>query len=131
MRKLLLICAISVLTVNFSGASFAEEGGGSCPQRHGGGMFGRMFGDKEKGSEKGECICPMHKMMVRRMMDMETLATYDGGVVVVLGNKLIKYDKDMNLVKEVEMKMDTEAMRKSMEEMKSNCPVCSKMQDKK
>ncbi|MCX5687113.1 MAG: DNA polymerase, partial [Candidatus Omnitrophica bacterium] len=95
------------------------------------GMFGNMFGPKDKGMEMGRCMCPMHKMMVRRIMDREIIATYDGGIAVVLGNKITKYDKDMNLIKEVEIKIDMEVMKKSMEEMKKNCPMCSKMQDKK
>jgi hypothetical protein len=44
------------------------------------------------------------------------IATSDGGVVVLMGNKLIKYDKDLNLVKEVEIKIDWETMNKTMTE---------------
>ena len=32
------------------------------------------------------------------------IATSDGGVVILMGGKLAKYDKELNLVKEVEMK---------------------------
>ena len=42
----------------------------------------------------------------------------------MIGNKLIKYDAQLNIVKEAEIKIDMEAMFKSMEEMKANCPMC-------
>lgn len=35
----------------------------------------------------------------------QMVATDEGGVIVLMGNKLTKYDADLNLVKEVEVKM--------------------------
>jgi len=37
-------------------------------------------------------------------MQKQMVAANDGGVIVLAGNKLLKYDKDLNLVKEVEVK---------------------------
>ena len=34
----------------------------------------------------------------------EMVTTQDGGVIVMKGNKLVKYDKDLNLVKEIKLK---------------------------
>ncbi|MDD4908163.1 MAG: hypothetical protein PHJ00_03785 [Candidatus Omnitrophica bacterium] len=34
----------------------------------------------------------------------QMVASNDGGVIILAGNKLMKYDKDLNLVKEVEIK---------------------------
>jgi len=50
------------------------------------------------------------------MMGMHptVVATNDGGVVVLMGGKLIKYDKDLNFVNEVQMKGD-KARLKPME----------------
>ncbi len=42
--------------------------------------------------------CPM-------MGKASMIATDDGGVIVLSGNKLMKYDGDLNLVKEVDIKM--------------------------
>lgn len=39
------------------------------------------------------------------MMSGQMVAASDGGVIVMMGNKLMKYDKDLNLKKEVEIKM--------------------------
>ncbi len=92
--------------------------------------FARDMGEKQ-GDKKGQgcSTCHMNKMMM--MEGKKLVATQDGGLVLMVGNKLIKYDASMNVVKEVEIKMDMEAMKNMMEDMKKNCPMCSKMQDKK
>lgn len=46
----------------------------------------------------GKTCCPM-------MGKAQMVATDEGGVIVLAGNKLMKYDADLNLVKEVEVKM--------------------------
>ncbi|MCX5701590.1 MAG: hypothetical protein NTW64_01230 [Candidatus Omnitrophica bacterium] len=68
-----------------------------------------------KGMGKGmRCDCGKMCMMMQKQM----IATSDGGVIVLAGNKLYKYDKNLNLVKEAEIKMDVEGMKKMMEQMK-------------
>ena len=91
-----------------------------------------MMGD-DKGMMKGDMMggkemMGMHGMM-RKMSEKNVVATSDGGIVVVTGNKLIKYDKDLNLVKEVDLKMDTEGMQKMMEGMKDMPPMMKGMSD--
>lgn len=65
--------------------------------------------------------CPMMMMMMGRLM----VATSDGGIVILVGNKLQKYDKDLNLAKETEIKVDMIAMHKMMKEMMEKCPMRS------
>lgn len=87
-----------------------------------GGMMGSaMMG---KGMKDGRMM-GMHGMMMK-MMDRNVVATSDGGVVIVSGSKMTKFDKDLNLVKEVELKMDMEGMQKMMGDMKSMCPMMDK-----
>ena len=43
-----------------------------------------------------------------RMRPKTVIATSDGGVIIFSGTKLSKYDKDLNLVKEVGIKADAE-----------------------
>ena len=63
----------------------------------------------------------MENMMIQQAMkDKSVIATSDGGLIVVVGTKLIKYDKDLNVVKEAEIKIDVEAMRQSMAAMMPN-----------
>ena len=53
-----------------------------------------------------------HRMMGKRSLMSERhikgkgemVATQDGGVIVMKGNKLYKYDKDLNLTKEIKLK---------------------------
>jgi hypothetical protein len=65
-------------------------------------------------------MCPMHTMMCERMMEKEIVAMPDGDIVVMAGNKLYKYDKDFNLVKEVELKAAAD-MKEKMENMQKEC----------
>jgi hypothetical protein len=70
--------------------------------------------DKDKGMMMGmgkEGMPPMMDMM--RMMG-NLVATSDGGVVVMMGNRLYKYDKNLNLIKETEMKIDMKSMHEMM-----------------
>lgn len=56
-------------------------------------------------------------MMMKKIMEKEMVSSGDGGVIVLVGNKLLKYDKDLNLVKEAEIKIDMEAMMEKCREM--------------
>jgi hypothetical protein len=101
MKKIFFVLLAVVICMSFISVSFAID-----------------MGDK-KYDKKDKMDYPMYKMMSSK----ELLATQDGGVVLMLGNKLIKYDANINLVKEVEIKIDIEAMQKTMEEMKKSCPM--------
>ena len=62
-------------------------------------------GTMEDGMMDGGMMKMMHKMhgMMRSPM---MVASNDGGVIVLMGSKLYKYDKNLNLVKEAEIKTD-------------------------
>jgi hypothetical protein len=81
-----------------------------------------MGAHKKKMGGKMGGMCPTMKSMMERSV----VATSDGGVIVIMGNKLTKYDKDLNVVKEVDLKMDPEGMKKMMGEMKGMCPMMGK-----
>jgi hypothetical protein len=70
-------------------------------------------------SHKEEMMCKMmkHKMPHQMMGGAQMVASGDGGVIIMVGNKLVKYDKDLNLVKDVEIKAVAEKMEKMREEM--------------
>jgi hypothetical protein len=69
----------------------------------------------------GKKMLMMGPMM--KAMEKSMVATEDGGVIVLAGNKLIKYDKDLNVVKEADIKVDMVAMQKQMSEMMKMCPM--------
>ncbi len=65
---------------------------------------------QEKAAIKQAAQERMGQMAMQMMgsMQRQMVATSDGGVIVLAGNKLLKYDKDLNLVKEVEIKTEVE-----------------------
>jgi YHS domain-containing protein len=71
--------------------------------------------------------CPMCAMVCKSMMEKALVATPDGGVVLMAGCKLIKFDKDLNKVKEVPIEIDAKEMQNKMCEMMKSCPMCHKM----
>ena len=120
-----LIAVVVVIIVGTSGLAIAQMndkgkemmGDKAGMVRGKGGMMGVMGKGMMDGKMMG--MCPMMKSM----MDRNVVATSDGGIVVVAGNKLTKYDKDLNVVKEVELKVDMEGMHKKMMEMMQDCPM--------
>jgi hypothetical protein len=48
--------------------------------------------------------------MGAKMAKAQMVATDEGGEIVLAGNKLMKYDADLNLVKEVELKVEMPGM---------------------
>jgi len=67
----------------------------------------------EKGCDKWH-----HERHMPWMMSKQMVATSDGGVIVTIGNKLYKYDSNLNLQKEVEIPFDMKAMKKMWMEKK-------------
>lgn len=84
---LTLFAVIGLLSSKFVFAEDMQAMGNESQQGQ-----GMMGGQKQGGN-------PMMGMMPRET----AIATADGGIVVLAGPRLIKYDKDLNLVKEVEM----------------------------
>ena len=142
--KVLTLGAVLLLSVFFVSIVTAEEMKSQMDMKQGnmmdksdtmdkGGMTGggMMKGDMMgKGMMGGKMMGMMGNMemhgMMMRMMEKSVVATSDGGVIVVMGNKMTKYDKDLNVVKEVEMKMDMDAMKKNMDDMMKMCPMMGK-----
>ncbi len=88
--KTRLIVALACLVLIASGISFAQEGGQMC------GPMGGQQQDQQQMQGGGMMQRPSPQMVY----------TGDGGVIILMGNKLQKYDKDLKLVKEVELKME-------------------------
>ncbi len=109
-KGIAVITAVVVLTI--SGLALAQMDKGKD-----------MMGDKGKGMMGGKM---MGMMGMCSMMQKQIVATSDGGIIVAAGNKLTKYDKDLNVVKEVELKMDMDGMHKQMMDMMQNCPMMGK-----
>jgi len=129
MKKAISLALVMFLVI--PALAFCQEESEEAGTGMGKGMMmhkGMMAGEAGKeGMQKKQAMKGMMDMMMKKQM----VVTSDGGVVVLVGNKLYKYDKNLNLVKEAEIKMDFEAMKKKMQEMKEKCSMHEKMmQDK-
>ncbi|MFH1428273.1 MAG: hypothetical protein ABIH39_00860 [Candidatus Margulisiibacteriota bacterium] len=51
-------------------------------------------------------------MMIGMKMGGASMVAVQDGIVVLIGNKLLKYDRDLNLKKEVQIKVDCIEMKK-------------------
>ena len=119
MKKRLLVIT-AVVVVGLSGlvlAQMNDKGDGMMDKGDKGGMMG--------GGMMGKGMMGMHGMMMKmgEMMNKTAVATSDGGIIIVAGDKITKYDKDLNVVKEVELKSNMEAMQKMMSDMMAKCPM--------
>ncbi len=126
MKKLMwavaLMIGLSLLTQPFS---FAKEdakkatldskapAGFVMPQQGNAGRPGMPMG-------MGSMMSMDMMMTMQALKDRSVVATSDGGVVVTIGTQMTKYDKDLNVVKETELKIDVDAIRKKMSEMMSH-----------
>jgi hypothetical protein len=94
-------------------------------QRPRGGMMGRgMMRGPYMQPGAGMGMCPMCGGM---MMGKTVAPTSDGGALVSVGTKLVKYNASMEKVKEVEIPMDIEKMSQQMQKIWENCPMHKQM----
>ena len=95
MKALRFSVIIMVLCFVISGFSFAED----TDKEKDAMMAGPMMGDPMMHGGPGGF--PMMGMMP--VGDM--VATADGGVVILIGNRLVKYDSNLRLVKEMKIEV--------------------------
>ena len=102
MRKVIAVI-IAVLILSVPGVALAQM------EKSEGMMDDKGMEMKGHGMKGG---CPMMKHMMGPMV----IPTSDGGVVVVTGNKMTKYDQDLDVIGQAEIKMDMDAMKMMKEE---------------
>ncbi len=61
------------------------------------------------------------------MMQQSVAATSDGGVVVAVAGKVIKYDAALKKVSEANVDIDWAAVHQRMQQMMQNCPMMQQM----
>lgn len=121
MRKGLIVILVCLFAVGFTLFALAEEK--TCPKSE----MKKAMGGKEgmpvkKMAGKGMYHFKMMSMC-SSMCGKSLVATSDGGVIVMVGNKLYKYDRNLVLKNEAEIKIDMRVMMKSMKEMREKCPM--------
>ncbi len=130
MKRLMIVAVpVALLAMVGSYGVLAQQDSTTptTPQRPGGMMGpGGMHGMMGQGGQMQ--ACPMCGMVVGTTM-MKTMAvTPDGAVIIAVGNRLMKYDSQLNLVKDTEMKIDMSQMYGNMQKMMENCPMARQMQ---
>lgn len=115
------VLSVVVIMMVWAGVVTGQEPSQDHGDQAAASMPGMMAGMKDGTKGPGN---PMHKMMMAKMMEKTMVPTKDGGVIILVGNRLLKYDQDLNLKKEVEIKMPcSEEMKKRMKD----CPMMGKM----
>ena len=106
MKKATVAVLLCVMLLATTVLCFAEQ----CPVTGG----KKAWWGKHGGDKAG--------MMKKMMMHKQMVATKDGGVVVMIGNKLLKYDRKLKLTNEAEIDMQT-ICKKMMEKCGKVCPM--------
>ncbi len=112
MKRWIALLGLVLVAVIGSYSVFAQPGGGG---------MGRGMMQGQSGM-----MCPMCGAMGGAMMQKSMVET-EGGIIVAMGNKLIKYDSDLNKVKEVTVDLDISGMQQAMQQMMQNCPMHQQM----
>lgn len=130
MKKITCLIVAVTVVLSFNGLALAEKKKNAAPQEETTtqGPQKKMMGHgmMDKGMMK---MMHMHGMMQR---SPAMVSSNDGGVIVLSGSKLYKYDKNLKLVGETEVKMDKECCMMGMKGMmkgKKGCPMMGGMDD--
>ncbi|MDR0306246.1 MAG: hypothetical protein LBI42_05320 [Chitinispirillales bacterium] len=114
----------------FAVCSFAQGEHGDTTGSHGGGDGGsRDRGGKgrehsKEYKQKSGCGSMIGCLSVAHT---RIIPTNDGGVVVAIGNKLIKFDRNMRPKEEVVIEMSREEVQMSIQRMKDIMDMCKEM----
>jgi hypothetical protein len=131
MKKSTLVAIVTAFILVSGGICFAQTGDEQTGQM-GDMMSGQaMMGHYQdmsnlgmKGQQQMMNRCPMGKgmmsgMSMSGMMSKSMVPTEDGGIVVMIGNKLYKYDKKLKLEKEAEVPVDYKGLKGMMMNMQN------------
>jgi hypothetical protein len=101
------------------GGGMMQQGGGMQDGTQGGMMQqqGRMAGRGMM--QQGPMPCPA----CAAMMHETVTPTSDGGLVVAVAGKLIKYDAGLNKVRETNIDIDWTKVHQMAQQMMQNCPI--------
>jgi hypothetical protein len=126
MKRTTLIAALGLLVLAMLAviAFAAQQPGGETSQpagmmQGGGMMHGRGMGMKE--------MCPMHGGMMGCGMGQSAMVVSGKNIYMLAGHRILKYDLDLNLVAEAEVKMDMAKMQGRMRQMTEQCPMQQEM----
>ncbi|MEI7998465.1 MAG: hypothetical protein WCH62_03045 [Candidatus Omnitrophota bacterium] len=111
MKKVILFSMIAVLSLGSSVvlAQSPYQGLGAA------GMAGFS-----KDSQSDTFKLAIEMILLYKLLGQPSMIATDGGVVVLFGSKISKYDKDLNLVKEVNLSLDINNMQELVSKVASS-----------
>jgi hypothetical protein len=107
------------------GGGMMQPGGGMQGGMMMQGRGGMMGGGMGRGvmMQQGGMPCPACAALCGALMHESVTPTSDGGVVVSVAGKLIKYDSGLNKVKETNLDIDWAKVHQMAEQIMQNCPM--------
>ncbi|MEN6335929.1 MAG: hypothetical protein ABFE01_16875 [Phycisphaerales bacterium] len=135
MKRWMVLIGVATVAVIGSYSVFAQQSQPQSNQPPMGGRMGRgmmMQGQGGPGGMMqgqggpGGTMCPMCGAVGGALMQ-KTVVPVENGVIVAIGDKLIKYDLDLNKVREVAIDIDFHSMQQKMQAMMQNCPMHQQM----
>ena len=120
MRKIIWVILGGIVMMSATYAGYAGQNAGEKVRFK---MHRGMQSPQEKEMGYG---CPMTKMMGKMMGGKSIVATRDGGVVVMIGRKLLKYDKNLKLKAEAEIDIDMGEMWHMKKKVRGKRGGCSR-----
>ncbi len=132
---LLVALGSSVVFAQAQEQSYPPQGGGGTMQGGGGMMQGGGMGGGMMGGGMGRGIMHGHGggpclgciVACASMVMPQLAATSDGGVVVAVGGKLVKYDAGLRRVAETNINIDWTQVQQRVEQIMQNCPMHRRM----
>ena len=73
-----------------------------------------------KDTQSGALKLIIEMVLMYKLLGQPSMIASDGGIVVLFGNKISKYDKDLNLVKEVNLDLDVKSMQELVSKVASS-----------
>ena len=125
MKRWILIFVLCLTVGTVSYTVWAQQQGD--PGKMGNMKMDRMMSDQNRPQWSHDGMCMMHGHMMGGMMQRSMVALEGGGVCVLVGDELMKFDKDLQLVKTVDVPFDMEKMEKKMKKMMDKCDMCRQM----
>jgi mono/diheme cytochrome c family protein len=97
-------------------------GGGMGRGMMGGGM-GRGMMMQQGAGPMGGMGCPGCAVACGALTRVSVTATSDGGVVVAVAGKLVKYDSTLKKVSETDLEVDWNQVHRQIQQIMQNCPM--------
>ncbi len=117
MKKIILLAVITGSVLIFAATGLAQSEQPQKGKMEHMGQMKQMMEQKMKKQDNKQTRCPICAKAMASMMGKAMLPTDDGGVIVMIANKLYKYDKNLALINETELSVDFQNMQKMMREM--------------